>query len=115
MEGIRKVSYRRFPQFSILLMVVFSFANIFGFPISGIVMPIGILSFFLYRRITQDHHDIQALNFSHARNQLKHTSTWVWLTLPLLVSGLSLLISSNFLPAYIKYETQRVNNLCQLN
>ncbi len=111
MEGIKKVSFRHLPQFGILLMVLFSFANLFGFPISGIVMPIGIISFFLYRRVTQDQHDIQALNFAHARRQLKNTSTWLWLVLPLFVSGVSFLISSNFFPAYIEYETQRVENI----
>ncbi len=95
------------PLFAMLSMFVLSFANCMGFNISGFVIPVGVIFFFINKAIEKESDEKSGLDIKHLRSNLKDRRIWIWILLPLLINVINVSISKTFLPEYIEYETTR--------
>lgn len=105
MLQISKVN--RLVTIGLITMAVLSFGNFTGQPLSNVVVPIGVVLFFVNRALEKNPEDSKALALSPLADKLASKENLLWIFIPAVVSIINVLISSNFLPQYIDYEKER--------
>jgi membrane protease YdiL (CAAX protease family) len=114
METIKKVpltaNIKKLPLIVMVIMVILSFTNLFGLNIAGIVIPIGIVFFFINKAIDKQPMKDDGLDIKAIGTALKDRKIWGWMVLPIIMDAVCVTISVLFLPEYIKYETARAGS-----
>lgn len=105
MLQISKVN--RLVSIGLITMAVLSFGNFTGQPVSNVVVPLGVVLFFVNRALEKNPEDSKALAFNTLTDKLTSKENILWIFIPAVVSIINVLISSNFLPQYIDYEKER--------
>lgn len=105
MLQISKVN--RLVTIGLITMAVLSFGNFTGQPLSNVVVPIGVVLFFVNRALEKNPEDSKALALSPLADKLASKENLPWIFIPAVVSIINVIISSNFLPQYIEYEKER--------
>ena len=105
MLQISKVN--RLVTIGLITMAVLSFGNFTGQPVSNVVVPLGVVLFFVNRALEKNPEDSKALAFNTLTDKLTSKENILWIFIPAVVSIINVLISSNFLPQYIDYEKER--------
>ncbi|SOC15871.1 CAAX prenyl protease-like protein [Ureibacillus xyleni] len=88
---------------AIVLMTLISFSNFFGINIAGLSVIIGILFYFIDRKLNNDSRDALKL----VGTQLKDKTIWLWIFSPLVMNVLCFVLASLFLPEFIKHTYER--------
>jgi uncharacterized protein len=101
-QKVKKVSL-----FAIILMVILSFANLFGLSISGVSIFVGVAFFFIDKVLVKQPMKGSGLDIQAIGENLKDRKLWFWLALPLIMDAICVAISKIFLPEYIAFETAR--------
>lgn len=97
----------RLVTIGLITMAVLSFGNFTGQPISNVVVPLGVVLFFVNRALEKNPEDSKALALSPFADKLTGKENILWIFIPAVVSIVNVIISSNFLPQYIEYEKER--------
>lgn len=105
MKNIKKL-----PLIAIILMAILSFTNVLGLSISGSVIIMGIIVFFLNSALDKKSLKENGLNISGIVANLKDKKIWIWMILPIIVDAVCVTISVLFIPEYITYETERAGS-----
>lgn len=100
-------SIKRIPLIVISVMIILSFSNLVGLNISGIVIPLGVIFFFINKFTEKESNQNSGLDIKSIRTHLKNLKIWFWIILPFVMDALCVAISVLFLPEYIAYETSR--------
>lgn len=95
------------PLIAIVIMVLLSFANLFGLGISGMSIFVGVAFFFIDKAIEKQPMTGSGLDIKAVGTNLKDRKLWLWLVLPLIMDAVCVTISKLFLPEYITFETAR--------
>lgn len=95
------------PLIVMIIMAVLSFTNLFGLDIAGACIFIGVAFFFINKAIEKQPFEGSGLDIKAIGINLKDKKIWFWIILPLIVHGISIVISMLFIPQYIEYEITR--------
>lgn len=108
MESEKNInSINRLSIIAIVLMVAFSFTNLFGLKISGVTIFIGIAFFFVVNALEKQPTQGSGLDIKSIGADLKNKKIWFWILLPLIMDAVCIIIAKLFLPEYIEYEILR--------
>ena len=110
MENVKKI-----PLTGIILMIILSFSNLFGYKISGLTVIIGVVFFFIHKTYKKEPFKGSGLDFSGIKECLKDKSIWFWLSLPIIMDAVSVLISKLFLPQHIEHVLARTADFVSLD
>ncbi|NLK28381.1 MAG: CPBP family intramembrane metalloprotease [Clostridiales bacterium] len=102
MGSIKKVSL-----LAMIAMVILSFTNLFGIPISSLCIFIGLAFFFINNTLAKQPTKGSGLDLGAISNNLKDRRIWIWILLPILVNAACVTLSLLFIPEYIEFETAR--------
>lgn len=94
---------------AIIAMAVISFINLFGITAAGISVCIGVVFFFINNVVTKQGFEGSGLDLKAIRINLQDRSIWFWITLPIIMDAVSILLSQLFLPGYIKHVITRAS------
>lgn len=108
MEHEKKAS----PLVKVILvgMAVVSCTNLFGLSLSSIAIFLGLVAFFLDKRLQNQPMQGSGLDLRAIRSDLRNRTIWIWFLLPTLVHAACVLLSLAYLPDYIEYETVRAGS-----
>lgn len=95
---------------AIIAMIVLSVTNLFGFNGASISVILGVIFFFVNKIITKQPFEGSGLDIKKVKADLKDKSIWVWLLLPLVLNLIQIVIAKLFLPEYITYELNRIED-----
>ncbi len=105
MENIKKPSVPAILVMSVMAIV--SFTNLFGFSFSSAAIILGIVFFFIDKIIERQPMRGSGLDIKAIGANLKDKRIWFWLSMPIIMDAVCVLLSMAFLPEYIRYETAR--------
>jgi len=108
MESLEKI--KRLPLIIMSIMTIMSFANLFGFNISEVVIPLGVVFFFINKAVEKELFKDSGLDIKSVRTDLKNKKIWYWIALPFIMDAICISISLLFLPEYIEFETIRAGS-----
>lgn len=114
MEKIKKTnlmeSIKIIPLIVMAVMALLSFSNIIGLNVAWVVIPLGIVYFFINKAIEKKTARESGLDIKAIGISLKDKKIWFWILLPLIMDALCVTISKLFLPEYIEFETARASS-----
>lgn len=102
MKGVKGL-----PLIVMVIMVILSFANLFGLNISGASVILGVVFFFVNKAMEKETASESGLDIKAIGRDLKDKKIWIWILLPLVMHGFWVLMSKLFMPEYIEYEIAR--------
>lgn len=100
MENIKRLS-----GVAMLAMAALSFTNLFGLPIAGLTVLIGVACFFIDKGKTpfaQSGFDCKGIGKAFSDKTI-----WLWMALPLLMDGIAVILSKLVLPEFIAHVASR--------
>lgn len=108
MENASKPS--RIAMIIIAIMTIASFTNLFRLNLSSIAIILGVVFFFLDKRLEQQPMSESGLDVRAISANLKDKRIWIWFMLPIIVDAICVSLAIVFVPEYIKYETARAGS-----
>lgn len=107
---MREIEVKEINKVCIIAMIAMgaiSFTNLFGLPVAGISVFIGVIFFFINKGMIKQGFDRSGLDFNAIRTNLKVRSIWFWIAMPLVMDAVSITIGKLFLPEYINHVISR--------
>lgn len=92
---------------TMIIMTGISFTNLFGIPVAGIAVLLGIAFFFINKVIEKQAFAGSGLDFKAIGTNLKVKSIWFWIAMPLIMDVISITLSKLFLPEDINHVLVR--------
>ncbi len=108
MKDIKKISF-----IALAAMAAISFFNLFGLPIAGLTVPIGVVFFFLDKGKTPFAQS--GLGFKGIGKALSDKRIWFWLASPLLMNIVALGLAKLIMPEFIDHVLARTAGLLSFN
>lgn len=93
-----------------VIMAIVSFMNLFAFILSSAAIFLGIIFFFIDKRIEKQPMKGSGLDFKAVGENLKDNNIWFWLVMPIVMNAICVGLALSFLPGYIEYETVRAGS-----
>lgn len=103
-------SLKLIPFIVLIVMIIFSFSNLFGWNIAGLSVIAGVAAFFLNQALEKQSLKDSRLNLRALSTNLRDHKIWFWILLPLFMDIICLGLARAFLPQYIAYETHRAGS-----
>ena len=100
---------------AMFLMAAVSVANLFGVHIAGISVCLGIILFFVNRKLKKQTFDGSGFDIKAIGTNLKEKSIWLWIALPLIMDVVSIVIGRLLVPGYIEHVLSRVSPFLSLD
>ena len=92
-------------RFAMLAMAALSFTNLFGLPIAGLTVLIGVACFFIDKGKTpfaQSGFDCKGIGKAFSDKTI-----WLWMASPLLMDGIAVVLAKLVLPEFIAHVVSR--------
>ncbi len=100
MENIKKLS-----GVAMLAMAALSFTNLFGLPIAGLTVLIGVAFFFIDKGrmpLSQSGFDLKGIGKAFSDKTI-----WLWMALPLLMDMIAVILAKLVLPEFVEHVIAR--------
>jgi len=88
-------------------MTLLSFSNLFGIMAAGSTVIIGIVAFFVDKKIRKQAFAGSGLDFKTFGQNLKNRTIWLWIAMPLIMNIICLLLSKLLFPQYLDHVFKR--------
>lgn len=84
-------------------MALLSFSPLFGFALSGVNVIIGLVYFFVQKRLRKLSAENSGLIIKTVPAAFRNKTIWIWIALPLLADIFSILLSKWIVPEYLDH------------
>lgn len=102
MKQITKLAF-----IAMLVMAITSFGNLLGINIAGISVCIGVVFFFVNKRIQNQSFEGCGFDIKAISSNLKEKRIYFWMAMPLIMDIVSITIGKLFIPEYIEHVLTR--------
>ncbi|MGE5653827.1 MAG: CPBP family intramembrane glutamic endopeptidase [Bacillota bacterium] len=92
---------------AMIAMVTLSFTNLFGAKIAGASVFVGVIAFFVNKAREKRQFEGSGLDFKAIPSNLRQSSIWFWIAMPIIMDGVSITLAKLFLPEYIPHVLSR--------
>jgi membrane protease YdiL (CAAX protease family) len=106
---------KKMPLLAIILMSILSFSNVFGLPIAGAAVIVGVIGFFIDKAVVKQPFKGSGLDIREVGTQLPDTSLWLWMALPTIMDAVSIILSKLVLPEYLDHVLARTGQFVSLD
>lgn len=105
------VEFKKINLIAIIAMTIVSFASLFGIGIAGISVIIGVVFFIIHKTNNKNHTAESGLSTKTIRVNLKKTSIWILILLPIIMNVVCIVGAKFVLPEYIDYLYGRTEGM----
>jgi uncharacterized protein len=96
-------------------MAALSLMPLFGLNISGIAVIVGLVYFFVQRRVRKMPKEESGLCFKCIPKAFKKKSIWLWIALPLAIDVISLVLAKAVAPGFLAHVYERSASVISYN
>ncbi len=107
------MSIGKIDRLSLIVLVIMSclsFFNLFGINVSSVVIPLGVVYFFIHQALEKQPMVGSGLDIKSIGTNFKDRRIWKWLALPIITDAIFVALAILFLPEYITFETARASS-----
>ncbi len=97
------------------IMVIVSFANLFGVSATGISVILGIAFFFIFKIIEKQTFQDVGFDIKLIGKNLKELKIWLWVLMPLVINTLAGILAKLILPGYTEHIISRSSSMLSVN
>lgn len=96
---------------ALVLMTLLSMTNLFGIPAAGLSVILGLVAFFVVKRIEKQPRLDSGLDIASIGKSLKTPRIWYWIIMPSIMNFFVIFLSKLILPEYINHVLERSSAL----
>jgi membrane protease YdiL (CAAX protease family) len=95
---------------AMIVMTILSFTNLFGISIAGTSVIIGVVFFFINKRLENSIFTDSGLDFVAIKSNFKDKSIYFYFVMPTIMDGIAMIIAVLFVPQYFSHVLGRSLN-----